>query len=50
MHTAADLRATPPAAGPSGGKLTGDRQDWQDHQDWKDWKDWKDLQYYESAG
>ncbi len=38
---AANLRASPPAAGPSGHQLTGD---WQDRQDWQDLQDWQDWQ------
>jgi len=38
---AAHLRASPPAAGPSGHQLTGDWQDWQDWQDLQDWQDWQ---------
>ena len=37
----ANLRASPPAAGPSGHQLTGDWQDWQDWQDLQDWQDWQ---------
>ena len=39
------LRASPPAAGPSRKKLTGDWKGWQD---WQNWQDWQDLQNWGS--